>query len=159
MRLVRRQEGTTLVETAIVLSLALLLMFAIVDFGRYVATTSSVKTAAREATRYGSSVGDSVNSIPRFTDCDERAAAGSGFDVATEITGVDFAIQYDHGPGTAVFATCPVGGPTPDPALIADGDRIEVTVTRNFTFISPLVGSFFGNVTVTSVDRRTIQQP
>ena len=154
-----RQRGATMVETTIVLGIALLLLMAVIDFGRYVAVNSAIKTSAREATRYGSSVGMSINSVPRFTDCDEIAASGSGIDLATDVIPLDFTIGYDHGPTTATFLTCPVGGAYPDPVLIADGDRIQVTVAKTFTFISPLIDQFFGPTTLISVDRRTIQQP
>ena len=153
----RREEGATLVEAAAVFSLLILLVMGIVDFGRFVAASSAVNTASRESARYGSAVGLSPNSIPRFTDCAEIRAAGEAFDVGVTISPADIVVEYDSGPGTGVFETCPIAGPAP--VGIADGDRIVVTVTRPFTFVSPLIDRFFGPVTVTSVDRRTIQSP
>jgi hypothetical protein len=147
------------VETAIVLPLLFLLLFGIVDFGRLVAANSAVNTASRESTRFGSSVGLSVNSVPRYVDCDEIIDAGLRLSSMASLQPGSFTVEYDHGPGTAVFLSCPAGGPTPDPAQISDGDRIIVTTSEQFNFITPMIGQFFGTVTAESVDRRTIYSP
>ena len=154
-----REAGATLVETAAVFTLLFLLVMGIIDFGRYVAQTSAITTASRESARYGSAVGQSPNAVPRFVDCAEIRAVVERLDLTLDIVSADIAVSYDSGPGTSVFTTCPVGGPNPDPSLIDDGDRIVVTVTKPFTFVSPLIDEFFGPVTITSTDRRTIQSP
>ncbi len=158
-RRLRDDQGATLVEFAAVVGLLALLVFGIADMSRLVAANSAVATASRESARYGSSVGLSDDGVSRFVDCSEIRAAGTGFDLAVDLEVTHFTIEYDHGPGTGVFLTCPVGGPDPDPGLISDGDRVVVTVTREFEFVTPLIGRFFGAETVSSVDRRTIQSP
>ena len=156
MKHLDNSRGAALVEFALVVPLLLILIFGIIDFGRYFSVASSVNTASRESARYGSSVGDSANAVPRFTDCDEIIAAGTGFGVVTDLDATSYAISYDNGPGTAVFETCPVGGPPPDPAAFSPSDRIIVTVTREFQFVTPFLGSFFGPITVSSTDRRSL---
>lgn len=159
MNRLRRCDGVTVVEAAVVLPLLFLLVFGAVDFGRLVAANSAANTASRESARYGSSVGLSVNGVPRYVDCDEIIDAGLRLSSMASLEPDDFSIEYDHGPGTATFLSCPVGGPTPDPTQISEGDRIIVTTSREFTFITPMIGRFFGTVTTESVDRRTIYSP
>lgn len=135
--------------------LLLLMIFGIAEFGRFIAIATEVETASRDAARYGSAVGMSVNGIPRYTDCAEiRAAARSP---AVMLTLLDSAIDisYDNGPGTPLLATCPAGTP-PSADTFDSGDRIIVTVTADFQTGIPLIGDLLGPVTLTSTDRRTI---
>ena len=150
-----RAEGATLVEFAVLAPLLLLLIFGIIDFGRFVATTSTVTAASRESARYGLSTGLSSNAVPRYTDCDEITAAGVDSAVMVTLDPARFTIDYDRGPGTAIFTTCPGGGPNPDPTSFTAGDRVIVTVSHEFTFISPFIG-LFGPFTLESTDRRTL---
>lgn len=48
----RRRRGTTLVETAIVLSIAFLFIFGIFEYGRFVMTRQVMENAAREGARW-----------------------------------------------------------------------------------------------------------
>ena len=51
MRNRTRRNGATLVETAVVISIALLFMFAIFEYGRYVMFRQIIENAAREGVR------------------------------------------------------------------------------------------------------------
>lgn len=153
------ERGATLVESAIVLALFIFIVMGIIDFSRVVASNSALNTASREASRYGASTGNSINSIPRYTDCDEIRAAATSFDLVVEIEPADITVSYDHGPGSAVFATCPVGGPNPSAASITNGDRIIVQIDKSFGFVSPAVGQFFAPYSLQAIDRRTIAVP
>lgn len=156
MTLLHRERGATVVEFAIVLPLFLILVFGIVDFGRYYSAVSSVNTASRESARYGSSVGDSVNGTPRYTDCSEIIAAGTGFGITHGIAASDYTITYDHGTNGSQFSTCSPGSTATNTGDFEDSDRIVVTVETEFEFITPIVGSMFGTVSVDSTDRRTL---
>jgi Flp pilus assembly protein TadG len=48
---VRKRRGATVVETAVVLGLGLLILFAILDYGRYMMVRHLVDNAAREGAR------------------------------------------------------------------------------------------------------------
>jgi Flp pilus assembly protein TadG len=48
----RRRTGTTIVEVALVLSLFLMLVFGLCEYGRYVMTRQLLEHAAREGARY-----------------------------------------------------------------------------------------------------------
>ena len=155
----RQDRGATAVELAMALPIFLVLVLGIVELARFVAATNALNAATREAARYGSSVGDSVNLVPRFTDCDEIRAAAIRFDGS--LTPADISVAFDSGPGTAQKAACPAGGPSLNPALIDAGDRIEIVAQRSFTFTVPLIGNLIeagagGPITIQSTDRRTI---
>lgn len=151
--------GATAVELAVALPLLLVLLFGIAELGRFVVASNALNTATREAARYGSSVGDSVNSVPRYTDCDEIRAVASRFD--SSISPADVTIIFDSGPGTVQTAVCPVGGPSIDPNLIQAGDRIEVYAQKNFSFVVPIVGDLIeagagGPIAIRSTGIRSI---
>ena len=153
------ESGATLVESAIVLGLFIIVMMGVVDFGRVVSSNSALNTASREAARYGSSSGNSINGVPRYVDCDEIRAAATDFDLVVDIEAADITVSYDHGPGSAIFQTCPVGGPNPPAGSISNGDRIIVQINKPFGFVSPAIRAFFDPYSLESVDRRTIAKP
>lgn len=148
-------RGTSLTEFALVAPLVLLILFGVIEFGRYVGHVTSVVTAAREGARYGVATGDSGGGVPRFVDCDEIRAAARSLATLADVADTDITISYDHGPGSSAFLTCPAGT-TADPAQIITNDRIVVTVTKNYTPVVPLAGKFIGNQTLTSTAHRTI---
>jgi Flp pilus assembly protein TadG len=131
-----------------------LLLFGIMEFGRFVAVYSGVQTASREAARYGSAVGDSGNGVPRYADCGEIRQAGATRSGLAGLAVADIVVTFDNGPGTGVTATCPSSGNI-DPADVAAGDRIVVTATTTYNSFAP----FFGSREITATDRRTIFKP
>ncbi|MDJ0498861.1 MAG: TadE/TadG family type IV pilus assembly protein [Acidimicrobiia bacterium] len=153
------QSGASLVEAAIVLPLVFLLIFGVIDTARLLATHNAVRTASREAARYGSSVGTNASGDERYVDCAGIRDAGMGLTTPLDIAATQVTIEYDSGPSTVVKATCPIGGPQPDPASLTNGDRIVVTTSHQFTPVTPLIGDLIGVITVTSVDRRSILSP
>src|SRR5688572_10189771 len=60
-------RGQSLVEFALVLPLCLLLLMAVVDFGRMMAMNAAAATASREGARYGVAHGESGS--PQYVDC------------------------------------------------------------------------------------------
>ena len=152
---IRESTGATLVEFAIVLPLFMLLIMGTIDMGRYMAATASVNTAAREAARYGSSVGENAGGDKHYLDCDGIVAEGIGYGAGADFQASNFAITFDSGPGTGPDASC-VSGTVNNPGNIETGDRVVVTVSKPFTMVSPMIGAFFGSITITSVARRTL---
>jgi Flp pilus assembly protein TadG len=49
----QQQDGSVILETALMISVLLVLMFGMVDFGRVMYTTNSLVSAAREGARFG----------------------------------------------------------------------------------------------------------
>ena len=97
-----KKKGQSLVEFALVLPILLLLIFGLVEFGRLIFTYIAVNTAAREAARYGSAVGEAGGGL-RYYDCTGIVNAGLALSVFTGIAQEDFTIFYDNGPGSAML--------------------------------------------------------
>ena len=150
----RNESGATLVEFAILLPVFLLLVFGIVDWSRYMIGQNSVNSVARESARYGSAVGDNASGTPLYVDCTGIRDAGYVAAHTIRINRADISVDYDDGSGTTI-GSCPDGG-TFDPGLLDEGDRIIVTVSAPFPFVTPLIGDFFGPTTLTSSDKRSI---
>jgi Flp pilus assembly protein TadG len=126
------------VEFSLVLPVLLLLLIGIIEASRAVFIYSSIYTASREGMRYGSASGMNAAGVPLYQDCrgikDSAKKSGQFFNLQdSQIT-----IQYDHGPGSAVFATCSAADGVDEGIKIASGDRILVTVTAPYAPIIPL---------------------
>lgn len=152
-----KERGAALVEAAFVLPIVLVLMFGIVEFGRFLSASQGVSTASREAARYGIAVGDSANSIPRYTDCAEIRNAGINLSGLGDVADTDITITYLDDTGGGPVADCDPATPepAPDPSNIGDGYQIVVEVERSFTELIPFTGILLPD-TVTAKDQRTI---
>ncbi|HUP14707.1 MAG TPA: TadE family protein [Acidimicrobiia bacterium] len=152
----RHERGATLIETALVAPLLFLLIFGLVEFGRYIAMTSTVTNASREATRYASGTGTGSGTEPRYADCDGMRDAAQQFGVIGQPNDGQITLEYDEGPGTAVFLTC--SGSSVAASSIETGDRIVATVSVPYQPVAPLVGQFLGPITITVQTIRTINK-
>ena len=130
MRLGRRRDGgAAAVETALVLPILLLIVFGIIDFGRMLNAQISLTEAAREGAR----------AVALQSDHEQRVATATHGLGGLEA--VDISVDED----------CE-GSPDPD-------DDAEVTLTYNFSFITPVGGlaglisgsGFGGDTTITGV--------
>ena len=141
-----------MVEFAIVAPILFALLFGIFEFGRMVFVYSAVTNASREAVRYASAVGYDDYGEIKYKHCAgirERARRSAYF---MNLQDADITIEYDKGPGTAVFHIC-TG--TVDPGyFISSGDRVLVTVTAEYRPYTKLVP--FGSRTFISSSARTI---
>lgn len=136
------------VEFALVLPALLLVVYGMLEVGRLLLSYSIVATASREAVRYGSATGINTSTgTLRFMDCAGIQQAAHKVDFLGIIDDVNITIQYDHGPGTSVYSTCP-------PAGVSNGDRISVQVVATFTPIVPIVP--LSTITIKSSSSRTI---
>lgn len=151
----RGEQGASLVEMAIVLPLLVLLLFGTVEFGRFIMVHHAATTASREASRFGIASGLTANGVPHYADCDEIRSAAKRLAFGAGLTDDEISVGYDHGPGTSIYASCPVST-TIDPAIVVTGDRIVVTVTTTFETDVPIVVNFIDTVPITVMDRRTI---
>lgn len=144
------ERGASLVEMALVLPLLLLVLFGVVEFGRFLSTQHGVSTAAREAARYA---------VPatQYTDCGGIKNAAVGLSGLGDVSPGDVTVTFEDPAGTVV-ADCDTADathPDPSPSVIEDGDRVIVSVSRPFTGIVPLVDVAFPS-TITATDHRTI---
>jgi Flp pilus assembly protein TadG len=146
--------GQATVEFALVILLLVVLIIAIIDFGRMMAMHVAAVAASREGARYGAAVGmNASGTSPRYLDCPGiRAQARATTSALITLADGDIDIWHDDGPSTALRVACPPDPPTGITSL----DRVIVTVDFTYQPITPLLQSFFGPITVSSTDRRTI---
>lgn len=145
-----RGAGQAMVEFALVLVVFLLLLFGIIEVSRLTITYVAVSSASREAARYGAAVGDDgIGTVAKYEDCEGiRDAAKRVTNAFLNLENSNISIQYDKGPASAIFATCP-----PNPLNVQLGDRIIVNVTATFSPILPVgIPSF----DIVSETKRTI---
>ncbi len=155
MRGRQRDRGQSLVEFALVFPIFLLVLFGLIDIGRYVYTANAFNQAAREAARYGSveqwsySCPASVASQNRLT-CTQQVAKDR----------IAAAPAY-----TATTATCTTNGTTAVSATACRaGYLLKVVVStpstpanQRFLFFTPLIGNLIGPVTVTGEAQVVVQ--
>ena len=116
MRLFRQRKGQSLVETAIVLPLVLLLLMAIIDFGFLFNNYIVISNASREAARKGSLGGtdaEIVQLVQNYTSTLDSSRLSIDIYPAQS--------QRFH------------------------GSEIKVTVRYNNPMITPVIGSLLGN--------------
>jgi Flp pilus assembly protein TadG len=142
----RRESGSGLVEQALVLTVLLMVMFGIIDFGRALYTYHFVSNAARDATRWASVRGSKCQPPVTFCGADPGDVHGFVSDVAgmgldtTKITTI------------TAWAAPPSGCPAP---ANSPGCVVQVTVNYTYDFL-PLFG--LPGITMSSTSQMVITQ-
>ncbi len=145
----RNEIGQSFVEFALIFPLLLLLVLGVIEFGRLLFIYSAVASASREAARYGSAAGDNGAGTMRYLDCAGMRVAAKRIGNLAGITDADITIEYDSGPDTDTFDSCPT-----TQELYGGWDRVVVEVRA---YYRPL--ALFGNIPefpITSRSARTI---
>jgi Flp pilus assembly protein TadG len=153
MRRARNGErGSTMVQTAFVLTALLAIMFGIVDFGRALYTYSYVAQLAREGARWAIVRGSKCSTLNDH--CNAQSA-----DVQTYLRSLNEGMMKTSSiAATLQFPSCPAGvvGGSNSPGCIA-----EVTVTYPFQFVLPFMpktGNQLMQITMTSTSEMVISQ-
>jgi Flp pilus assembly protein TadG len=124
-RMVTSRDGSVILETAIMITILLILMFGIIDLGRALFTANNLVSAAREGARYG------ATDLNLVTDT-----------LAVKDTVINHFSPFGGAALTrANIATTFIGGSPPS--------SLRVTITYPFTWITPirsLVGSMTGTL-------------
>ena len=142
-----------MVEVGLVLPIFILTVVAVLEFGYFAAVSSAVQTASREAARYGSTVDDS-GGTPNYLDCAGiRDHARDLSEPLVSLANGDIAVGYDTDGDTGVEVNCSGALGEDD---IDRWDRVIVTVTYDYSPVTPIMDIFIGTETLTSVDRRSI---
>ena len=141
---VRPAGGQSLVEFALVFPVFLLLLFGLIDIGRFVYTTNAVSEAAREGARFGSVM---ANCGTERTACVEaetnaRLAAVSGAVVTAGCT--RYLVTQK------VWTTANGGCQT--------NDLLKVEVSTRFQVLTPIFGQLLGGTLVESSSQVTVNQ-
>lgn len=140
-----KSKAQAMVEFAIALPVLLLLLYGIIETGRYVFMYSTVVNASRQAVRYGATTGPgngtgNVNET-RYQDCDGMRNEAKRFGFLGAFDSVD--ITWDTGPTDTKKTYCGNASATTD-ALVLTGNvnRINVKVTKKFVPIVPKLVPF-----------------
>jgi hypothetical protein len=162
-----KDSGQGMAEFALVLPLLLTLMLGIVEVGRLFFTYSSVAVASREAARYASASGMSVNNVPYYLDCMGIRSAAKRVGFFAGISDDNIYIIYDDGPGTPYYlADCSPASPPPSecfdgnyPTSPENGDvtygaRIRVCIVSDYEPFMNLIA--IPSFTMRSETSRTI---
>jgi len=155
-----RQRGQSLVETALILPIFLLLVVAIFDLGRAVFMYSTVGNAARQGARVAI-----VNQLTSASECDQRrpvedpaqahwapaecaVLAGS----AVGVTLADVSVSYSTPPGSTL--TCSIG----PPVHVQVGCLASVAVQTTWRPITPLIGNIVGPITLRGTSEMPVER-
>jgi Flp pilus assembly pilin Flp len=158
----KNEQGATLVEYAVVAPFLFLLLFGIVEFALLISSFTGVWTSAREGARYATTISDSALTpgTPRYVDCVGIRSSAQGLVVLGEPTLAEITIDYYDQTGVQI-ADCDDADPTyptPTASIIPSGSRVEVTITKDYDAIVPLLGRFIDGVTLDSTQSRSIYQ-
>lgn len=138
-----RRRGQALVEFALIVPILLFLLVIAIDFGRLFFSYIQINNAAREGAAAGMSAPTGLVAITARAQQETNAQAQRGESPITVTTScVDQA-------GVPIACSLATGG-------AGSGNRITVNVNEPFTFLTPLIGGFFGgslqmNASATSV--------
>lgn len=156
MRIIRRQRtrGQGLVEFALVLPIFLLLLFSIVDAGRYVFLNSAMSNAAREAARLGSveaswkgssdpSCGGTAGPVCPTNDTQLRThittAANRQMAPFGQVGNLYINCTASTTPPTGAWTTTSCVNNTP-------GSLLSVRVTYSWRAITPIISNILGTI-------------
>jgi Flp pilus assembly protein TadG len=148
-----RSRGQTLVEFALVFPVFLLILFGIIDVGRYVYVANALNEASREGARYGSvdqwqySCPASVGSPDLFT-CTAAVTlgrlSGTPANVAVTVT-----CKTVGAGGVLSNVTAPNCG---------QNDLLIVQATApSYHFFTPVIGQILGTPTISGITQAAIQ--
>jgi Flp pilus assembly protein TadG len=126
-----RRRGQALVEFALIVPILLFMLVIAIDFGRLFFSYIQINNAAREGAAYAMYSPTDVATITSRAQQETNAQKQSGESAINVTTAcVDQA-------GTTIACSLATGGP-------GAGNRITVSVNEDFTFLTPMVGGFFG---------------
>jgi len=135
-KLSSQSKGQAMAEFALTIPVFFMLIFGVIELSRYFLVYSSIFTATREATRYGSSVGDA--SLPNYQNCEMIAETAVRMGNFGGVQTNDISIFYESEPGTWVADCDPAVDPEDryQPVL---GDRVVVEIDTDFDSILGVV--------------------
>lgn len=151
MNIQQRQRGQSIVETAMVLPLLVLLIFSIIDFSYYIFSYSIIERSARVGAETASKMPPSLGAVAAQNSGGTQDGCISGVQ-ASVIAAVlwlpidDIQVRYPTQADNSQYPASPTK---------AVGSVIEVEVRSTFNWLTP-VGGIFGNRTLNFTSRRTI---
>jgi Flp pilus assembly protein TadG len=131
----RAFRGQAMVEFALLLPVLLLLLVVAIDFGRLFATFVAVNNAAREGAAYAGL------HPTQFTSTDSPDPENVTYRARQEVE------NPSDTRFTAVTVAAPTCNPAPCPTVLGTGGgkTIQVTVSTNFRFFTPIISALLGS--------------
>lgn len=160
-----RSRGQSLVEFALVLPIFLLLLFAVVDGGRYVFASSAVSNAAREAARLGSVEAYWLGSAdPTCGTAGGPVCPANYTALEAHITAAANRQMSPFGTVTNLYVECVASSGTPPTGAWttktctqrASGGYLSVRVTYLWRPLTPILGNVMGPITTSASATVTI---
>jgi Flp pilus assembly protein TadG len=145
------QGGQSMVEFALVLPIFLLLLFGLIDIGRYVYTANAVNEAAREGARLGSVAAWSADCSGSRETCVRDITMSRLAGVA--ISAKDVTVQCWRYNPARPSEPAPVAV-----ALCRANDFLSVRLDATFQVLTPVIGQFLGGAKVTGVAKVMVHQ-
>jgi Flp pilus assembly protein TadG len=141
------RAGQSLVEFALVLPIFLLLLFGLIDIGRYVYTANALNEAAREGARYGSVAGGTSGCSGGREACVKKVTL-------SRLAGVTGTLP------PTVNCTRSTAGVWSNPSVAScrSNDYLGVTVQADFQVLTPIIGQFIGKHRLTGYAQVTVNQ-
>lgn len=148
----RRSRGQSLTEFALVLPIFAILLFGIIDLGRYVYTANALGNGAREAARIGS-----VGNRPS-PDCDGLSRQACVELIADSRS---WGLPADIVSTTVTCERIAPGDTTPNAIAVSacrTGDLLRVRTDSTFTLVTPIIAQFIGSLAISGESRVTVNQ-
>lgn len=146
------RRGQALAEFALVIPIFLILLFGIIDLGRYVYTANALSNGAREGARSGS-----VGNRPS-PDCDGLSRENCVIAITRNRS---WGMPGNQITPTVTCERIAPGDPTPNAIAVSacrTNDLLKVRAQSNFTLLTPIVAQFVGTLSISGESRVTVNQ-
>ncbi len=145
----QRTHGQALAEFALVVPVFLIILFAIIDAGRFVYTANAMSNSAREAARVGSvGVRPTECSGMSREACIEQVAQDRSWGVSGIVETDVFCERIGLAGSTSVVPT----------STCRSGDLLHVRTTVPFNVVTPILGQVLNGVDIVGETRVTVNQ-
>jgi hypothetical protein len=147
----RSPTGQSLVEFALVFPVFLLLLFGLIDIGRFVYSLNALNQAAREGARYGSVASWSVGCAGSRDACVRQETVDRLAGVAASASDVEvkcwrYNLARPSEPWEVSMGQC------------RTNDFLSVSIHADFQVLTPIIGQFVGATDVSGYARVAVSQ-
>lgn len=147
-----RARGQAMTEFALVFPIFALLLFGIIDLGRFVYTGNALNNGAREGARF-------ATVAIRPAECSGLTREQCAIDLATNRSwGVPAEVVTAEVNCRRVAPDGTLGSPLGDPNQCRTNDIFQVTTRTEFNLITPLISQFIGDRTITGDAQMVVNQ-
>jgi Flp pilus assembly protein TadG len=155
----QHQKGQATLELALVLPIFLTLILGVFEIALLFFNSVSVANASREAARYAATSGCPSSTacldadVQYYQDCTGIKNRAISKAPGISLTAANIVISYDHGPNNSGVISPIADACTASTPNLITGDRVVVTVTKQFILIVPIPG--LKNFPIVSTTYRT----